>query len=170
MNTDNNFRSTNPFVEQRITNATSWIGTYPGLSNNIAKGQTFLAPAEADVETIEIYSSLVTDPGEVVLTLHSFDPENKSWGPSIGSSSVQFTSTDAGRWVAFNLPRLRLAKGKSYGFKLQSSDSFIGVGEAAGSHQQPPFSSGQEWKFSGNNSNADSFSYFSLAFKVGLRA
>ncbi|MEO7263281.1 MAG: hypothetical protein ABIW38_00140 [Ferruginibacter sp.] len=169
MSTDNNLPQSS-IVEQRTNNTTSWIGTYPGLSNNIAKGQTFISPSEAEVETIEVFSSFVTDPGQILLTLHNFDPENKNWGPSIGSSSIEIKKSDTGKWLAFNLPRLHLAKGKSYGFKLQSTDSFIGVGEAAGSHHQPPFSSGQEWKFNGNNTQGDSFSYFSLAFKVGLRA
>lgn len=169
MNTNNKFPQTS-IVEQSTNNTTSWIGTYPGLSNNIAKGQTFIAPSEADVETIEVFSSMVTDPGEVLLTLHNFDPENKSWGPTIGSSSIGIKKSDAGKWLSFSLPRLHLAKGKTYGFKIQSTDSFIGIGEAAGSHQQPPYSSGQEWKFSGSNNQGDSFSYFSLAFKVGIRA
>jgi hypothetical protein len=169
MNTFNHLQQT-PIVEQRTYNATSWIGTYPGFSNNIAKGQTFISPSEADVEIIEVFSSMVTGAGELLLTLHNFDVENKIWGPSIGSSSINIKKSDTGKWVAFNLPRLHLAKGKTYGFKLQSTGSYIGVGEAAGSHQHPPFSSGQEWKFNGNNTHGDAFSYFSLAFKVGLRA
>ena len=157
-------------LEQNTNNATTWIGSFPGVSNDVSKGQTFTSPTEGEIQTIEVFSSLVPEPGKVLLTLHNFDTETKTWGPSLGSSSVDFKKEDTGKWVAFNLPALRIIKGKTYGFKLEGNNSFVGIGEAAGSFKQPAFSSGQEWKFSGSNNQPDSFTYFSLAFKVGLRA
>ncbi|HSN60552.1 MAG TPA: hypothetical protein VLR49_06440, partial [Ferruginibacter sp.] len=86
-----------------------------------------------------------------------------------GSAHVAFNRTLNNKWVAFNIPGMHLTKGKSYGFRLESHDSYVGVGEAAGSASHPPFTSGQECKISAN-SKVDAFSYFSLAFKVVLKA
>jgi hypothetical protein len=157
-------------AEQVANNTTGWIGHVPGQKETIARGQTFIANAEGDLQVIEIFSNIVSDPGKVVMTLHHFDPQARSWGPALGSASVEFQKADSGKWVAFNMPGLRLDKGKYYGFRLDSQDSYIGVGEAAGSAKQPPFNPGQEWEFTPDNQKGDCFSYFSLAYKVGIRA
>ncbi|MES2429574.1 MAG: hypothetical protein V4556_01480 [Bacteroidota bacterium] len=170
MNTNTKSSSLHSVVEQVTNNTTSWIGHRRGDNKDVIGGQTFVATSEGDLEAIEVFSSIVTDTGKVVMTVHNFDTQNKSWGPALGSASVEFNKADTGKWVAFNLPGLHLNKGQSYGFKLESGEAFIGVGEAAGSYQQPPFTSGQEWRFTNNNKNGDAFSYFSLAFKVDLKA
>lgn len=170
MSTHTKISSLHPIVQQVTNNTTSWIGHRPGDNKDVVGGQTFIATAESDLEAIEVFSSIVTDAGKVVMTLHTFDPAKKSWGPALGSASVDFNKADTGKWVAFNLPGLHLTKGAAYGFKLESTETFIGVGEAVGSHAHPPFTAGQEWKFTKNNQNGDSFSYFSLAFKVDVKA
>jgi N-acetylneuraminic acid mutarotase len=157
-------------VEQTTNNTTRWIGHRHGNNKDIAGGQTFVATKEGDLQSIEVFSNLITDPGKVVMTIHNFDPQQNSWGPLLSSTSVQITKSDTGKWMSFNVPALHLDKGKAYGFRLESPDTVIGVGEAAGSHQQPPFSTGQEWKFINNEQKGDSYSYFSLAFKVGMTA
>jgi len=157
-------------VEQVTNNATSWVGHHPRDHKQISSGQTFIAHTEGDVEAIEVYTNIVTKPGHVNMTIHSFDPQQKSWGPALGSASVECSQSDSGKWMAFNIPSLHLSKGASYGFRLESQDSYIGVGEAAGSAKQPPFSAGQEWHFTNNDQKADAYSYFSLAFKVDIRA
>lgn len=164
-NTSNIFR---PVVEQVTNNATSWVGHRD--NKEVVSGQTFITPSTGMLESIEVFSTMVTQPGKVVMTLHSFDPDQNKWGSVLGSASIELKYNDTDKWVSFNIPGLHLEKGKSYGFKLESPDSFIGVGEAAGSSKQPPFTAGQEWRFTTNNQIGDSFSYFSLAFKVGLRA
>src|SRR5215212_2628687 len=161
MNNTNNLR---PAVEQITNNATSWIGHRPGDNREIVSGQTFVAPATGALGTIEVYSSIVTHPGKVVMTLHSFDADQNKWGPSLGSTSVNLIYSDNEKWISFNIPGLKLDKGRTYGFKLESPDSYIGVGEAAGSAKRPPFTSGQEWRFTATNQKGDSFNYFSLAF------
>ncbi|HMJ47752.1 MAG TPA: hypothetical protein VK498_10490 [Ferruginibacter sp.] len=159
-----------PMVEQVTNNATSWIGHRPGDNKEIVTGQTFIASSTGALAAIEVYSTMVTHPGKVVMTLYSFDPAQNNWGPALGSTSVDLIYSDNDKWISFNIPGLRLDKGKTYGFKLECPNSYIGVGEAAGSSKQPPFTAGQEWRFTNNNQKGDSFSYFSLAFKVGLRA
>lgn len=157
-------------VEQLTNNTTSWIGHNKVDNKDIIGGQTFIAPSEVDLEAIEVLTSIVTSPGKVLMTLHTFDPQLKSWGPVLGSASVEFNGTDNGKWKSFNISGLHLNKGKAYGFRLESSNSYIGMGEAAGSHQTPPLINGQEWKFTNNDQKGHSFSYFSLAFKVAVRA
>lgn len=156
-------------VQQVTNNATSWIG-HRCENDDVISGQTFVAPKEGDLAAIEVFSAIVTKPGRVIMTLHNFDTEQKSWGPALGSSSVDINSTEAGKWLAFSIPGMHLDKGKCYGFRLESPDTFIGVGEAAGNLSRPPFSYGQEWQFTNGLSEGQCFSYFSLAFKVGMKA
>lgn len=157
-------------VEQVNHNATSWVGHSQNDNRDILCGQTFVSPSEGDLEEIEVFSSMVTTPGSVVMTLHHFDPQQRTWGPSVGSASVDLNNTNTEKWVKFHIPGLHLQKGKAYGFRLACSNAFIGVGEAAGSHEQPPCANGQEWQFTPNDQKGRSYSYFSLAFKIGLRA
>ncbi len=161
--------SLNTIVEQITNNSTGWIGHHPNEDNDISRGQTFVASKDADVNSIEIYSNIVTQPGNVMMTIHSFDPQKDSWGPALETSSVDIKKTDTGKWIAFQIPTLHMDKGKSYGFLLESQDTYIGIGEAAGSAENPPFISGQEWQFTDKNQTRHSYSYFSLAFKVGVK-
>ena len=156
-------------VEQITNNATSWIGHHPKDNKETGRGQTFVANTAGKIDAIEVYTNIVTKPGNVMMTIHSFDPGQKVWGPALGTANVECKQSDSGKWLAFNIPSLQLNKGESYGFKLESHDSFIGVGEAAGSAKQPPFSAGQEWHFNNNNQKVHAFSYFSLAFKVDIK-
>lgn len=170
MNSHSQTSSSNAVVEQLTNNTTTWLGHRKGDHKEIVTGQTFIAPTEGDLDSIEVFSSIVANPGDVVMTLHLFDTLQQSWGPSLGSAHVAFNRTLNNKWVAFNIPGMHLTKGKSYGFRLESHDSYVGVGEAAGSASQPPFTSGKEWKFTANSNIVDAFSYFSLAFRVGLKA
>lgn len=156
--------------EQITNNTTSWVGHAKGHPDDIIKGQTFISSTEGDLEAIEVFSNIVTDPGKVIMTVYKYDPQQKQWGSALGTSSIQFNKTDTDKWMSFPIAGLHLDKGQSYGFRLESHDSLIGVGEAAGSSNNPVFGSGQEWRFTSNNSKGDSFSYLTLAFKVEIRA
>lgn len=170
MNTNNHFPAVRPTVEQITHNATTWFGHRRYDNNNMATGQTFLAPAEGDLDSIEVFSSIVTKPGKVTMTLHSFDPQQNKWGPSMGASTVEFNHHSNGKWIPFPLQGLHLNKGLTYGFKLESSETYVGVGEAAWSTNHPSYVVGKEWRFINNSQTPDAYAYFSLAFKVGLRA
>ena len=168
---DTNIKTpTKAIVEQITSNTTSWIGHSKGDNKNIIGGQTFIAPSDVDLEAIEVFTSMVSTPGDVLMTVHSFDSQLKSWGPVLGSAKVDFNKTDTGKWKTFSMHGLHLNKGRAYGFRLESPHSFIGMGEAAGSHQKPPFINGQEWKFTTQDQKGHSYSYFSLAFKIEARA
>jgi hypothetical protein len=156
-------------VQQVLYNATSWIG-HRCYTDDVISGQTFIAPKEGDLAAIEIFSAIVTKPGRVIMTLHHFDRVLKSWGPVLKTTSINIKINEAGRWLAFDMPGMHLDKGQSYGFRIQSPDTLIGVGEAAGNLAKPPFSYGQEWQFRNDSCEGKSFSYFSLAFKVDMKA
>jgi len=104
------------------------------------------------------------------MTVHPFDPATKKWGPVLLSSTVDIKKNDSGKWISFPQNGLHLQKGNSYGFRLQSSDMLIGIGEAAGVSAQPQFTGGQEWISPSTDQQGKYFSYLSLAFKVGMRA
>ncbi len=157
-------------LQQVTNNATSWIGHRVSDNKDVITGQTFVAPKEGGLAAIKVFSSIITKPGHVIMTLHNFDTEQKSWGPALGTASVEILNTEAGKWLAFDMPGMHLDKGKAYGFRLESPDTYIGVGEAAGDLSKPPFSYGQEWQFTKEQSEGQSFSYFSLAFKVDMQA
>ena len=157
-------------VEQVTRNTTSWIGHRIIDNKDFIAGQTFVVPEEGDLEAIEIFPSIVTRPGKLVMSIHNFDPLENHWGPALGKSSIDINGKETGQWLAFNLHGMHLHKGRAYGFRLESPDAYIGVAEAAGSHQMPPYEAGREWSFAKNQNSEKSFSYFSLAFKVDMRA
>ncbi len=163
---------TKSVVEQTASTTTSWIGHQTNNNKDIIGGQTFTSPSEVELEAIEVLTSVVAHPGNVLMTLHSFDAQLESWGPILGSVSVDFNQNDNGKWKSFNIAGLHLNEGKSYGFRLESLDSgaCIGVAEAVGCNQSPLSNSGQEWQFTNNDIKGHSFSYFSLAFKVDAKA
>ena len=72
-----------PVVQQITNNTTSWIGHRSGVNENVVTGQTFVAPSGGDLEAIEVFSSIVTKPGKVIMTLHSFDPTIQKLGTGI---------------------------------------------------------------------------------------
>jgi hypothetical protein len=163
------YRQSRPVVSQTLNNTTLWIGHLQTETNDRLGGQTFCCPSEGLVDNIQVYSSAVTQPGELILTLHEFDEVSQSWGPSIGISKVQVEKDDAAKWIRFDLAPVTLEKNKVYGFRLQSNDGVIGIGEAASNSQQP-FLFGREWNGDNNNQQGKYFTYFSLAFKVEMCA
>ncbi|MES2848300.1 MAG: hypothetical protein V4685_04555 [Bacteroidota bacterium] len=163
----NNFQ---PIVQQVNHNSTNWIGHRPGQAEQQMAGQTFIVPEECPLEAIEIFSSVVTKPGKIIMTLHYFDPVERSWGPPVSTCSVDVSCNESGKWLAFDLHGMQLHKGKVYGFRIESPDTYIGVGEAAGSYCKPPFEQGQEWMFTQRRGSGRYFSYFSLAFKIDMKA
>ena len=157
-------------IAQINNNTTSWIGHHKFDNKDIVGGQTFVATSEEDLEAIEVLPTAVATPGNVLMTLHNYDVQLKSWGPVLGSANVDFNHADNGKWKSFKLPGLHLVKGKAYGFRLEGQNAYIGMGEAAGSAQIPPLNNGEEWQFTNNDEKGNSFSYFSLAFKIDVRA
>ncbi len=155
-----------PLLTQVTNNTSFWIGHRPNDSNDHYAGQTFASPADSTLDNIQVYAEVVQQPGDIKLTLHHFDAEKKIWGAAMGSATVSLTRNDKQKWVPFALPDVKIHKGNTYGFQLQSSDALVAVGEAAGCRENPPFASGQEWTATSNEQAGHFFTYFSLAFKI----
>lgn len=157
--------SSQPVISQTNNNTTLWIGhLHPEPHDHLA-GQTFRCPSDSEVNSIQLFSSSVHQPGEMSLSLHEFDPTLKTWGPAIGHSSHNFEKGDDGHWVSFRLDPVTLKKDAMYGFRLHSENALVGIGEAV-SHAKQPFVFGHEWKASSKDQPGHYYSYFSLAFKV----
>lgn len=156
------------FSHNHNNNTTSWVGHLPGQHNEISKGQTFTAPAHGRLKAIEVFSNAVGHPGHMSLTLHTYNPEQKQWGPAIGSSDIEIDNSNAGNWVAFNVNAPMLEEGKTYGFKLQSHDSLVGIGEVVSiaKNNEP---AGEEWVFD-ENAQPKVFNYFALEYKLKMSA
>jgi hypothetical protein len=161
--------SSHPVLSQTENNTTLWIGHIPSDPNDRFAGQTFTCPSDGLVNNIQVYSSTVHKPGDLALTLHEFDVSSKTWGPAIGDASMFLQKGDDARWVRFYLQPVSLKKDITYGFRLQTNNAMIGIGEAA-SHSRRPFTFGHEWNADSKNEKGHYFSYFSLAFKVELCA
>jgi hypothetical protein len=161
--------SSHPILSQTLNNTTLWIGHLETDPNDHFAGQTFRCPAEGLVNNIQVYSSAVQQPGDVALTLHEFDTDGKIWGQPIGDATMFLQKGDDARWIRFFLQPVSLKKDMTYGFRLQTNNAMIGIGEAA-THSQQPFAFGHEWNADSKNEKGHYFSYFSLAFKVELCA
>lgn len=161
--------SSQPVISQTKNNTTLWIGHLHADPNDHFAGQVFRSPAEGPVNTIQVFSASVHQPGNMALSLHEFDPASRSWGPAIGNASHAFEKGDDGHWVSFRLDPVSLKKDAMYGFRLHADNALIGIGEAV-SHAKQPFAFGYEWKANTKNEKGHYYSYFSLAFKVEMCA
>lgn len=158
-----------PVITQAENNTTLWIGHLQTDPTDHYGGQTFICPADGQLDNIQLYASAIQYPGDIQLTLHEFDPGSKTWGPAIGESSLQVQKADHQKWIRFSLPPVYLNKASTYGFRVHSNNAMVGLGEAACDNQHP-FTFGHEWNGDSKNQSGCYYSYFSLAFKVEMRA
>jgi hypothetical protein len=157
-----------PIITQSQNNTTLWIGHLQTDPTDHYAGQTFCCPVHGKLDNIQVYSSAVQYPGEMVLTLHVFDGQNKTWGPALLSSTVDVQKNDEKKWIRFNLPSVSLIKDETYGFRLHSKNAMVAIGEAAAGTKNP--FEGQEWHADSKDKNGRYYRYFSLAFKVEMCA
>jgi hypothetical protein len=158
-----------PVLTQTQNNTTLWVGHLQSDPNGRLAGQTFECPTEGVLNNIQIMASAVSQEGDVQLSLHEFDPGSKTWGPAIADSQRSVEKKDQAHWISFELQPVSLRKDRVYGFRLQSENALIGIGEAA-SHAKQPFSFGQEWSSRSSHDQGNYYQYFSLAFKVEMCA
>src|SRR6185295_20280084 len=109
--------------------STFWVGSYRGDSKDRYAGQTFVSPENGQLDCIKIYTSAVTSSCKVELTLHTFDQQNKQWGATLGTATIDLNGFDAGKWISFPLSGISLRRGEAYGFRIQNSNGLLGVGE-----------------------------------------
>ena len=158
-----------PALEQLHRNTCLWIGHMNSNHADHLAGQTFQCPEEGSLNKIEVYSIAVSHPGKMLLTLHEFDRQRKNWGQILSSSEIEVAEADTEKWVQFPLDAVQLHKNNDYGFRLKSPDSLVAIGEAAWPNKYP-FEYGVEWNTNNIENKDNYYSYFSLAFKVELRA
>lgn len=158
-----------PALVQLYNNASFWIGQMLASPADHLGGQTFECPADGELESIQIYSSAVQRPGKLQLTLHVFDKQIKNWGPVISSAEVEVDRNNNEKWIRFHLPAVTMHKNQTYGFRLKSTDALVAIGEAAWPNKSP-FAYGEEWTGTNFDNQGQYYRYFSLAFKVELRA
>ena len=157
-----------PVITQLQNNTTLWIGHLQTDPADHFAGQTFHCPVSGELNNIQIYSAAVQNPGEMMLSLHAFDPEQKYWGPALVSSTVAVQKTDEEKWIRFDLPPMPLHKNENYGFRIRATDAMIAIGEAAGGIQNP--FAGEEWHADSLDQDGHYYKYFSLAFKIEMCA
>jgi hypothetical protein len=81
METRNRSNRSRPLITQIQNNTTLWIGHLQTDPTDHFAGQTFRCPLSGDLDNIQIFSSAVQNPGQLTLSVHLFDPENRCWGP-----------------------------------------------------------------------------------------
>ena len=164
----NNHGRPRPVISQTKNNTTLWIGHLQTDPTEHYGGQIFQCPQSGQIDNIQVYSSAVQSPGEMILTLHEFDEETKQWGPSLGSATVELQKNDEQKWIRFNLPPTSLRKNGTYGFRLHSNNAMVAIGEGAAGVRSP--FDGQEWHADSKDRTGHYYKYFSLAFKVEMCA
>jgi hypothetical protein len=158
-----------PLISQVQNNTTLWIGHSSADRNDHVCGQTFACNTNGTLDNIQVYASSIQAPGDLVLTLHEFDETTKNWGPALTEAHQLLNSGDKAHWIRFALDKISLNKNANYGFRLQTKDAFVGLGEAA-SKAHHPFEFGCAWNAGNINDKGLYFKYFSLAFKVEMCA
>jgi hypothetical protein len=155
-----------PVVTQIQNNTSLWIGHLQTDPTEHYAGQIFECPVQGRIDNIQIYSSAVQNPGEMVLSLHLFDEKRKQWGAALGTASVTVDKRDEEKWIRFHLPAMSLQKNETYGFRLHANDAMVAIGEAAAGNRHP--FAGHEWHADSRDRNGHFYKYFSLAFKVEM--
>src|SRR5215831_3730094 len=116
METKNRSSRPRPLITQVQNNTTLWIGHLQTDPTDHFAGQTFKCPSSGDLDNIQVFSSAVQSPGEIVLTLHSFNAENKTWGPQLVAAKLEIQKKDEEKWVRFDLPPMPMHENEIYGF------------------------------------------------------
>ncbi|MBO9657306.1 MAG: hypothetical protein J7527_00620 [Chitinophagaceae bacterium] len=169
MDTVNPGSHAKPVLTQAENNTTLWIGHLQTDPTDHFGGQTFTCPDQGQLDNIQLFASAVQYPGNIQLSLHEFDPVNKTWGPSLGQCVTSVKKEDTHSWIRFALPTLELKKLTTYAFRVTAKDALVGFGEAACDNLHP-FTFGHEWNGDSTDQKGHFYSYFSLAFKVEMRA
>ena len=93
----------------------------------------------------------------------------KEFSSVLSSVETEVDESDAGNWIQFPVQSVRLHKHTTYGFRLKSPDTLVAIGEAAWPNTSP-FAYGVEWNVNNMDNEDRYYRYFTLAFKVELRA
>ncbi|MFN4314439.1 MAG: hypothetical protein ACK4E0_09115 [Chitinophagaceae bacterium] len=156
-------------LRQDRINSCTWIGQGVSDSDEHFAGQTFVCPRSGELDRIQLFLSDVRSNGDLLVSLHEFNPTNQSWGPALAIGRRLVSPQLGNSWVDFLLDPTRVEAGQAYGFKLAAPDLLVALAEAVEDHQHP-FAFGQEWNADTRDQQGRFYQYFSLAFQVGMRA
>ncbi len=161
--------STKTLVSQLENNSSQWLGSLPLSQISFKVGQTFVTPASAMVDSVQICADAIQSNGVVELSFHEFNESAHSWGAELGKSSLQVARKAGDSWLKFDLGNISLEKHKTYGFILTSNDALIAISEVAwGQKDSKP--TGEEWSIRSNEKEEHFFNYFSLVYRIGICA
>jgi hypothetical protein len=161
--------SSKTLVSQLENNSSQWLGSLPLSQISFKVGQTFVTPASAMVDSVQICADAIQSNGVVELSFHEFNESAHSWGAELGKSSLQVARKAGDSWLKFDLGNIRLEKNKTYGFILTSNDALIAISEVAWGHKDSkPI--GEEWSIRSNEKEEHFFNYFSLVYRIGICA
>jgi hypothetical protein len=166
MESRNRSSHSRPLITQIQNNTTVWIGHLQTDPTDHFAGQTFRCPAAGELDNIQVFSAAVQSPGQLSLSVHSFDPRSQSWGSLLASATVEVEKVDKDRWIRFDLPPMPLHQDEMYGFRIHANNSMIALGEAAAGNQNP--FNGEEWHGDSVNQTGRYYRYFSLAYKIEM--
>jgi len=166
METRNRSTRLRPLITQVQNNTSLWIGHLRTDPIDHFAGQTFRSPSSGELNNIQVFSAAVQYPGQLTLSVHSFDPQNRSWGPPLASSTVEVETIDRERWIRFDLPPMPLHQDEMYGFRIYANNNMIALGEAAAGNQNP--FNGEEWHADSLDQIGHYYRYFSLAYKIEM--
>lgn len=80
---NNTAHSSHASVEQITNNATSWDWASSKRTTRKPAGDKHLSPTWGKIDAIVVYTNIVTKPGNVMMTIHSFYLGQKVWGPAL---------------------------------------------------------------------------------------
>lgn len=169
---DNLLTTARPFlITPSIANSFSWVGHSTNGNNerNRIAGQTFTSPADGWLDAIDIFTAAIPTPGNLKLTLFSFDEPSHQWNSELATSSLPVEKKLEDGWVRFRMEPVALQKDASYGFRLYSSDALLAIGETARTVNQPGIH-GLEWTADEPDAEGSFFAYFNLVFRLAIRA
>lgn len=154
-------------ISQLQTNGCRWLGDFREETAEHMAGQTFQINQSGQLETISVYCEMVHRQGKVRMSLHRFDEEEHNWGPALGIQEMEIPKGSDPTWVDFNLGQVSLDGNSRYGFRLQTQDALIALGEAVWGNDKNDWT-GEEWIAKGNEKGGHYFRYFSLVYSVGM--
>jgi len=152
-------------LTQLLHNTSSWVGHYVNDPANREAGQLFRSPDEGEISSIEIFSELVQQPGDMELRFCAFDDTNQQWGRVLTSTRLKVNKGDNARWLGFHLDPVHLKKGQNYGFILRSDNAFIAIGERVWTSNDQ-HDCGKEWTGHHYGTEGNFYEHFSLAYKI----
>lgn len=154
-------------IDQLQVNGCRWLGDFHNNPSEYIAGQTFQIAQSGKLDTISIYCEMVHREGLVKMSFHQFDEKTRQWGPALVSSELELKKLKDPAWVQFKLGDLPLDSNHRYGFRLQTQDALVALGEAVWGNDKTDLH-GEEWISRGNDRDGHYFRYFSLVYSVGL--